>query len=108
MRPTDRILRALEPEFAGPPVDVEISLRLRPGKVDSSGRFAIWRNGQAADDFAPVARALASLDAPDGIRRAQAAAEGPIRQGISVGFDRGEPEYRLYLHGRTGSPMRDS
>ncbi len=88
-------------------VDLEFSLRLRPACVEARGRFGCWLAGSDPATFQPVARVLDRLGAPATVRAAHRQAEGPVRQGLSIAFDRGGPEFRLYLHGRDRSSRAD-
>lgn len=88
-------------------VDLELSLRLKHGGINTEGRFGCWLAGGGAPAFAPVARVLGRLEAPDPVRAAQREAELPVRQGIAVAFTEGVPEFRLYLHGRNPATLGD-
>ncbi|HEX7041563.1 MAG TPA: hypothetical protein VF202_15710, partial [Trueperaceae bacterium] len=102
------VLARLGAEFDGAPgVDLEFSLRLRPGRVEAGDRFGAWLDGGGPDAFAPVARALARLGAPAAVVDAQRRDALPVRQGIAVAFDGGGPEFRLYLHGREPATLAD-
>lgn len=104
----NRLLAELGAELgASASVDLEFSLRLKPGQVDAQGRFACWFSGRAPAAFAPIARVLDRLEAPESVRAAQRAAELPVRQGIAVGFTGDGPELRLYLHGRNAATLAD-
>jgi hypothetical protein len=103
-----RVLAALDAELGGcDQVDFEFSLRLRPGAVEASGRFACWLSGDAVAAFAPIARALARLGAPEQVLTAQRHAAWPIRQGIAVAITAEGCEFRLYLHGRDHAQRDD-
>jgi cyclopropane fatty-acyl-phospholipid synthase-like methyltransferase len=93
-----RVLAELGAELCGHAADLEFSLRLRPKAIEPSGRFACWLAGESESDFAPIARALRRLDAPETVRLAQQGSVCPVRQGIAVAP--GEGGFRLYLHGR--------
>src|SRR5579872_1554710 len=41
-----------------PNLELEFSLRLGGGNLQSAGRFACWVNGKSAEDFAPLRRVL--------------------------------------------------
>jgi hypothetical protein len=88
-------------------VDLEFSLRLTQGRVDAEGRFCCWLAGSDLQAFAPMARVLERLDAPEPVRAAQREAVLPVRQGLAVGFTEGMPELRLYLHGRDTATLAD-
>ncbi|QSQ26372.1 class I SAM-dependent methyltransferase [Pyxidicoccus parkwayensis] len=88
-------------------VDLEFSLRLTQGRVDAEGRFGCWLAGGDSSAFAPMARVLERLAAPEAVRAAQRDAVLPVRQGLAVGFIDGVPELRLYLHGRAPATLAD-
>ncbi|MGH9754353.1 MAG: SAM-dependent methyltransferase [Blastocatellia bacterium] len=88
-------------------VELEFSLRLRPGGVEAQGRFGCWLEGNRPVDFEPMARALERLNAPPSVRAAHQQAEGPVRQGVGVAFAEDGPEFRLYLHGRNQTTLAD-
>jgi hypothetical protein len=88
-------------------VDLEFSLRLTQGRLDTEGRFCCWLAGGDASAFAPMARVLERLAAPEAVRAAQREAVLPVRQGLAVGFTEGVPELRLYLHGRNPATRAD-
>ncbi len=104
---SERVLGTLGAELGGSGVDLEFSLRLRPGSVESSGRFGCWLAGEHDKDFAPMARALHRLGAPEPVIAAQQRAECPVRQGIAVALSPRGPEFRLYLHGRDALTRHD-
>ncbi|MFP2928103.1 SAM-dependent methyltransferase [Pyxidicoccus sp. 3LG] len=88
-------------------VDVEFSLRLTQGRVDTEGRFCCWLAGGDPSAFAPMARVLERLEAPESVRTAQREAVLPVRQGLAVAITEGMPELRLYLHGRDPATLTD-
>jgi cyclopropane fatty-acyl-phospholipid synthase-like methyltransferase len=95
-------LASLGQYFAkAPGLLLEWSLRVQAGGVSTDDRFTIWLEAMpgAAAPFEPVVHALASLDAPASVLAAQReAVPVSIRQGISVSYQAGSPEWRLYLH----------
>jgi hypothetical protein len=103
----ERVLGELGAELGGSRIDLEFSLRLRPGSVCSSGRFGCWLAGDHDSDFAPLAPALRRLGAPEPVVSAQQRAECPVRQGIAVAPSPDGPEFRLYLHGRDAVTRHD-
>jgi hypothetical protein len=104
----DRLLAELGAGLDGcPDVAFEFSVRLRPGRVETRGRFCCWVVGTGPDAFAPVARVLERLGAPEPVRTAQRDAERPERQGIAVALTAEGPELRLYLHGRDRATLAD-
>jgi len=88
-------------------VDLEFSLRLTQGRVEMEGRFGCWLTGVDSQAFAPMARLLERLAAPQSVRVAWREAVLPVRQGLAVGFTEGGPELRLYLHGRDPATLAD-
>ncbi|WP_164021078.1 SAM-dependent methyltransferase [Pyxidicoccus trucidator] len=88
-------------------VDLEFSLRLTQGRVEDQGRFCCWLSGDEPVAFAPMARVLERLAAPESVRAAQREAVLPVRQGLAVAFTEGVPELRLYLHGRDPATLAD-
>ncbi|HEX7051930.1 MAG TPA: class I SAM-dependent methyltransferase [Longimicrobiales bacterium] len=104
----DDVLARIGAELDGlPGVDLEFSLRLRPGRIDAGDRFGCWLGGQGRGAFEPIGRALARLGAPAPVADAQRGAVLPVRQGIAIAFDDDGPEFRLYLHGRDPTTLAD-
>jgi hypothetical protein len=95
--------------FAGlPDVEFEFSVRLELGLVASHGRFTCWVTGASPQALAPVAEALAALDAPSAVREAQAAEDRlPVAQGIGFAHGSAGPEMRFYRHSRDRETLAD-
>ena len=102
------VIEELGSEFARcAQVELEFSLRLQPGGVETHGRFGCWLEGRDSADFEPVARAIERLNAPPSVRAAHRQAEGPVSQGVGVALAEDGPEFRLYLHGRNQTTLAD-
>jgi methyltransferase family protein len=102
------MLELLASELAGcPSLDLEFSVKLSRGTIRSNGRFSIWINGSATEDFLPMGRLLQRLEAPDCVAAAQQNGEFVVRQAIGVAMDDSGIEFRLYLHGRDAVTLAD-
>lgn len=97
----DALVAALPRAVDGPAALYEFSVRVSPDGLGRWGRFGAWLTGNAPESFTPITGWLTAHGAPAEVVAAQAATESlPERQGVAIGIDGGEPEFRLYLHGR--------
>ncbi|HLJ25126.1 MAG TPA: class I SAM-dependent methyltransferase [Candidatus Angelobacter sp.] len=94
-----------------PNLELEFSLRLGGGNLQSAGRFACWVNGKSAEDFAPLRRVLDCMGAPASMLAAQQNHQLAVRQAIAVAVDPDHAgagtEFKLYLHGRDPVTLAD-
>lgn len=83
-------------ELDGPGVDLEYSVRLRPGGMLTTGRATCWSD-QSPRTGPAVRRLLKQLGAPP---EALARSCAGVRQGIGIDATGPEPAYRVYVHSR--------
>jgi Methionine biosynthesis protein MetW len=95
-------LAVLRRELPGPGVELEYSVRLSEDGVTTSGRCTCWTDA-APGAATAIGSILARLGAPPAVLAGQAGLELPVRQGIGIDVSGAEPEYRVYLHGRSSA-----
>src|SRR5947209_2681288 len=105
-----RVLEIFATELTGcADIELEFSLRLAHGRIQGTGRFACWVNGNNTQDFLCIERLLRRLHAPPLVLSRQQAQQLPVRQALAVSLNDADAgvEFRLYLHQRDAHTRAD-